>query len=89
MDEWWGRVCGIETQERVVRTPFSVICTRGIVFERINVLDLLTISSHGHGRGHTTAPGGKVRFGERAALVVDTIAIAIVNATKADKTIVK
>jgi hypothetical protein len=40
-------------------------------------------------REHTTAPGGKVRFGEIAALVVDATAIAIVNTTKADTTIVE
>ena len=36
----------------------------------------------------TTAPGGKVRFGEIAALVVDATAIVIVNTTKADETII-
>lgn len=37
---------------------------------------------------HTTAPEGKVIFGELAALVVDAIAIAIVNAANVDTHIV-
>ena len=63
LDGGWGRVRGIETHERVVRTPLSVVRTHDIVIEGVNVLSLLMISSREPRQRtyHNTGRRGEVR----------------------------
>ena len=65
LDKGWGRVRGIETRERVIRTPLSVVCTHDIVFEGIDVLILLTISTRERQwrTHHSTRGQGEIRGG--------------------------